>query len=297
MRYDVSKMTEKEEYIKDLNQLKQESVSDLDELLKFSKDLLSAANFRHFIKAKTIVRYNTFSAMYQRADAVLAMTKANQGSVSNVIVRSMWETLVEYDFINLTRSNLNAEIRLVNESQQQLTTWRDVQKLRAAYPNTETWQSTISDKVISETIKRRERELKVFNSRHPHVNHGAYRSLLERLKAIDTYNLSKDPNFKTLTQFDYRSVYSILSDDAHSTILGNMNNSRIEPKVSLEIRLDAPLYETVRASHIAYKFMVKFLQSFNNKQKLKKGHELRAIRKIDKTHDVRYKKLQDKYGF
>lgn len=290
-------MTREEEYIRDINQLKDEAIADLEGLLVFAKELLSSANFRHYMKAKTVVRYNTFSALYQRVDAVLALTRANQGNVANIIVRSIWETLIEYDFINLETSNINLRIRLASESKQQLTTWRDVQRLRATYPNAETWEATISNEAITRTIARRRAELSKFDQLHPGINLNSYQSLLSRLKKIDDSNLSKNPDYKTLTQFDYRGVYSLLSFDAHSTVVGNMHNSRLEPKVSLEIRLDAPHYETVRAAHVAYKFFVKFLQVFNRNQKLKKGAELKLFRDTDKMHDKQYKELQAKYGF
>jgi|GEM_PF-1297434 hypothetical protein len=290
-------MAQNTDYIKDISQLKDEAITDLEGLLVFAKELVGSANFNHFIKAKTVIRYNTFSALYQRADAVLAMTRANQGNAANIIVRSMWETLAEYDFINLETSNINLEIRFASESKQQLSTWSDVQRLRSAYPNAETWKETISDAAISRTIARRQAELLRFSQSHPAINLDSYKSLLARLKVIDDSNLSKNPDHKTLTQFDYRSVYSLLSSDTHSTLLGNMNNSRLEPKVSLEIRLDAPIYETVRAAHVAYKFFLKFLQNLNRTQKLKKGAELRAYRATDKTHDKKYQELQDKYGF
>lgn len=290
-------MTQEEAYVRDINQLKGEAINDLEELLAFAKDLLSSANFRHYMRAKTVVRYNTFSALYQRVDAVLALTRANQGSVANIIVRSIWETLIEYDFINLEKSNVNLRIRLASESKQQLTTWTDIQRLRTTYPNAETWQATISDNAISKTIALRQSEQQKFRQAHPNIKLGDYNRLISRLEKIDNSNLSKNPDHKTLTQFDYRSVYSLLSFDAHSTIIGNMHNSRLEPKVSLEIRLDAPRYEAVRAAHVTYKFFVKFLQVFNRNQKLKKGTELKAFRDIDKVHDKRYRELQDKYGF
>lgn len=290
-------MSENEEYIKDINELKDEAESNLEDLLKFAKDMVSSAHFRGYIKAKTFIRYNTFSAMYQRADAVLAMSRASQGNTANVIVRSMWETLVEYDFINLETSNINLSIRLATESKQQLATWSDVKRLRTTYPNADTWNSTISDEAISRTLNRRKKELAKFSQDYPSINLSSYNTLLSRLKVIDDKNLSRNPDHKTLTQFDYRSVYSLLSGDTHSTVLGNLGNSRIEPKVSLEIRLDAPIHESVRAVHVAYKFLLRFLQELNRRQKLKKGSELRALRVIDKAHDKSYKKLQDKYGF
>jgi hypothetical protein len=100
-------MAQNTEYIRDINQLKDEAISDLEGLLGFAKELLSSASFRHYIKAKTVIRYNTFSALYQRADAVLALTRANQGIAANILIRSMWETMAEYDFINLETSNIN----------------------------------------------------------------------------------------------------------------------------------------------------------------------------------------------
>jgi len=290
-------MAQNTEYIRDINQLKVEAISDLESLLGFAKELLSSANFRHYIKAKTRIRYNTFSALYQRADGVLALTRANQGNAANILVRSMWETLAEYDFINLETSNINLEIRLALESKQQLKTWKDVQRLRSTHPNAETWKATISDAAITRTIARREDELLRFSRLHPGTNLDSYKSLFSRLKKIDESNLSKNPDYQTLTQFDYRSVYSLLSDDTHSTVMGNIHNTRLQPKVSLEIRLEAPIYETVRAAHVAYKFLLKFLQSFNRNQKLRKGTELKVRRDTDKTHDKKYKELQDKYGF
>lgn len=105
-------MTQEEEYIHDINQLKDEAITDLEGLLAFAKVLLESASFRHYMKVKTVVRYNTFSALYQRVDAVLALTRANQGNVANIVVRSIWETLTEYDFVNLETSNINLKIRL-----------------------------------------------------------------------------------------------------------------------------------------------------------------------------------------
>lgn len=290
-------MAQNTEYIRDISQLKDEAIADLGELLAFAKELLAAANFNHYIKAKTVIRYNTFSALYQRADAVLALAKVNQGIVGNIIIRSMWETLVEYDFINLKASNINLEIRLAAEAQQQKTNWLEIQRLRATYPNAETWQATISDADISAAIARRQAELQRFSQTHPHINLNSYKSLLSRLQEIDNSNLSRKPDFQTLTQFDYRTMYSVLSDDTHSTVLGNLNNSRLEPKVSLQVRLDAPLYETVQISHIAYKLLLKFLQNFNRSQKLNKGAELKLFRATDKAHVKKYEELQAKYGF
>lgn len=169
--------------------------------------------------------------------------------------------------------------------------------MRATYPNAETWQATISDDAISKTIALRQTEQQKFRQSHPDIDLYHYKSLISRLKKIDDSNLSRNPNYKTLTQFDYRSVYSLLSFDAHSTVVGNMHNSRLEPRDSLEIRLDAPHYETVRAAHVAYKFFVKFLGVFNHNQKLRKGIELKVFRDIDKVHDKRYRELQDRYGF
>ncbi|MDB5165822.1 MAG: hypothetical protein JWM00_712 [Candidatus Saccharibacteria bacterium] len=290
-------MTSETEYVRDTNQLRDEVISDLESLLGFAKELLESASYKHYVKAKTVIRYNTFSALYQRADAILALTRANQGNASNILIRSMWETLAEYDFINLEVSNINLKIRLASESKQQLGTWTDVQRLRAAYPNAETWKRTISDEAITRTIARRRAELEKFSESHPTIRLDSYKSLLARLKKIDDSNLAKNPDYKTLTQFDYRGVYSILSGDTHSTVLGNMNNSRIEPKAYLEIRLDAPIYETVRAAQTAYKFLVAFLQIVNRTQKLKKGVELKIFRDIDKSHDKKYIELQEKYGF
>jgi len=291
-------MAENTDYVRDVNQLKDEAIADLADLLKFAKNkLYSTANFNHFIKAKTYIRYNTFSAMYQRADAVLALARANQGNIANIIVRSMWETIVDYDFMNLEASNINIEIRLASESKQQLSTWTDVQRLRATYPNAETWQATVSDSAITRTIARRKAELAKFTRQHPGVNLNSYQHLLGRLNAIDNARLAKNPDFPTLAQFDYRGAYSLLSSDAHSTILGNMKNTRIQPKVRLDIGLDAPIYESVRAVHVTYKFFLKFLQDLNRTQRLKKGAELKAFRVADKTHDKKYKDLQDKYGF
>lgn len=290
-------MANKDDYIKDINKLKNEAETNLEELLKFAETMLSSASFKKYIKAKTVLRHNTFSAMYQRADAVLAMSRVNQGSAANIIVRSMWETLVEYDFINLEKSNKNVDIRLATESRHQLATWVDVQRLRATHPNANTWNETISDKAIARTISRRKNELIRFKQKYPNVDLNTYKSILSRLKAIDKANLLNNPNHRTLTQFDYRSIYSLLSSDAHSTVIGNIYNSRLEPKVSLEVRLDAPFYETVRATHTAYKFMLRFLQDFNRRQKLKKGFELKEIRTTDKLQDKKYIELQKKYDF
>jgi hypothetical protein len=289
-------MTQAEEYIRDINQLKDETISDLEGLLVFAKELLASDSYKRYVKAKTIVRYNTFSAIYQRADAVLALAKANQGTIANIIVRSMWETLIEYDFINLETSNLNLKIRLASESKQQLTNWSHIQKLRAAHPNAETWQTTISDTKIASTIALRQEELKKFKKQHPNVDLASYKPLIARLEKIDDFNLSRNPDYKSLTQFDYRTMYSLLSDDTHSTLIGNSGNSR-QSEDSREIRLDAPVYETVQSACVAYKLLLKFLQSFNRSQKLKKGAELKALRDTDKEHSKKYKELQGKYGF
>jgi hypothetical protein len=290
-------MTREQEYLRDINQLKDETISNFEAFLVFAKELLASASFRHYVKAKTIICYNTFSALYQRADAVLALTRVNQGTTANIIVRSMWETLAEYDFINLETTNLNLEIRLASESKQQLSNWSHIQSLRATHPNAETWQATISDEKIASTIIRRQDELQRFSQKHSTINLNTYQSLLSRLEKIDNSRLSRDPDFKTLTQFDYRTVYSLLSGDTHSTVLGNAGNSRRQPKVSLEVRLDAPIYETVRAAHVAYKFLLKFLQDFNRNQNLNKGAELKVFRATDKAHDKRYAELQDIYNF
>lgn len=294
---DLTTATNETDYLTDINHLKSEAILDLEELLTFSKELLSHARFNRYIKSKTVFRYNTFSAMYQRADAVLTLTQSNQGNVANIIVRSMWETLAEYDFVNLSPSNLNLEIRLANESKMQLSTWSEVQSLRSKFPNANTWQETISDQAITNTILRRRNELSKFALTHPNINLDSYRSFVARLKKIDETNLSKNPNFKTLTQFDYRSFYSLLSSDTHSTVLGNMDNTRLHPKKGLDIRLDAPIYETVRAAHITYTFLLKFLQEINHKQKLKKGNELKLLNATNRFHDKKYKELQEKYDF
>ena len=290
-------MTKESKYVKDLNRLKGEAIADLEELLDFSKELIGSANFKNHIKAKTVIRYNTFSAMYQRADAVLALTRANQGNVANIIVRSMWETLAEYDFINLEKSNVNLEIRLATESKQQLSTWIDVQRLRKAHPQAETWKSIISDTDISQTIALRQAELENFSRTHPNIKLSTYKTLFDRLKAIDDSNLSKDSNYHTLTQFDYRSVYSLLSSNTHSTVVGNMHNTKIDPKTSIDIRLDAPLYETLRATYFAYKLFLRLLQNINRQQRLRMGDRIKELRAIDELHDNKFKELQDRYSF
>ena len=290
-------MTKESKYVKDLNRLKGEAIADLEELLDFSKELIGSANFKNHIKAKTVIRHNTFSAMYQRADAVLALTRANQGNVANIIVRSMWETLAEYDFINLEKSNVNLEIRLATESKQQLSTWIDVQRLRKAHPQAETWQSIISDTDISQTIALRQAELENFSRTHPNIKLSTYKTLFDRLRAIDDSNLSKDSNYHTLTQFDYRSVYSLLSSNTHSTVVGNMHNTKIDPKTSIDIRLDAPLYETLRATYFAYKLFLRLLQNINRQQRLRMGDRIKELRAIDELHDNKFKELQDRYSF
>lgn len=286
-----------EEYEQDIEHLNKNAVSDLERLLEFAHEILAAATFKKYLKAKTVFRYNTFSALYKRTDAILALGRANQGDSANIIVRSMWETLVEYDFVNLTTSNINLKIRLASESKQQLTAWSEVKRLRIAHPKAETWKKTISDEAIERVINRRESELLDFNQSHPNIKLGTYQTLLSRLKEIDSSNLSKNPEYKTLTQFDYRSIYSLLSFDTHSTVVGNMNNTRLKPKESLEIRLDTPPHEALRAMHVAYKFFLGFLRDFNQRQKLNKGVDLKTYRDIDNLHSEQYAKMQQKYGF
>jgi len=290
-------MSKTDDYVSDINKLKDEAVSDLEKLLKFSANIVSTPRVRKYAKTKSVFRYNTFSALYQRADAVAALTKINQGASSAILIRSMWETLAEYDFVNLEASNLNLQIRLASQSKQQLTNWSHVQKLRAAHPKAETWKRIISDAKIASTIKLRQTELKNFNEEHPSVKLDAYQSLLSRLEAIDTSRLKKNPNIRTLNQFDYRTVYSLLSDDTHSTVIGNAGNSRRHSDKSFEIRLDAPLYEGVRSAHVAYQLMLRFLSNFNTTQRLGRGDEIKSFRKIQKSHEEEYKSLQKKYGF
>lgn len=287
----------KQEYLKEVTQLKEEAISDLEELLAFAKKLGSSATFKNYVRAKTIVRHNTFSALYQRADGVVALAKVNQGSAASILLRSMWETLAEYDFINLVPSNLNLEIRLISESKQQLANWTHIQQMRAAHPNAETWQAIISDSKISSTIALRQTELQEFSQKYPSINLPSYQALLSRLAFIDNARLAKNPNLKTLTQFDYRTVYSLLSGDTHSTVIGNAGNSRSQAKISREIRLDAPHHDTLLATHVAYTLLLKFLQNFNQLEKLKQGAELADRRAINRRHEKEYEDLQKKYKF
>ncbi|XMB33707.1 DUF5677 domain-containing protein [Candidatus Saccharibacteria bacterium oral taxon 955] len=290
-------MTQSQGYLEDINQLKASTILNLENLLAFSQQIIESTRFKHYMKAKSLIRYNTFSALYQRADSVLALTRINQGNAANVIVRSMWETLIEYDFINLLPSNTNLEIRLASESKQQLTILTDIQEIRAKYPYAETWQNEISDEAISKSIERRRSELLKFNRKYPNVNLKKYSTLHARLKEVDASVLAKNPRHRDLAQFDYRGFYSLLSMDAHSTVIGNAHNSRMHKNSRLEIRLEAPLYESVRTAQLAYTLFLKFLIEINKRQKLHAGRKLKEFKTIDKKHVADYAGLQKKYRF
>lgn len=285
------------EYLKDINELKQRVIDDLEDLLEFSTVLAGRDRIGRNLSIKTAVTYNIFSALHQRALSVIKLAEANQGTVANIVVRSMLETIADYEYMYLERSNKNIQVRLAHESNQQLTNWRSVKELRRNYPQANTWQNIISDDDIERTIQLRQSEVDKTKSDYPDVDLRQSSRLLSRLKEIDDYNVAKNSNHKDLWQFNYRTIYSILSSDTHSTLVGNMGNSRWHRGESLEIRLDSPPYEAVRALTEAFRLMLAVLQELNKRKRLNSGGDLAQFRKRGNSHSEEYHKLQSKYDF
>lgn len=272
----------------------EDAQKDLEELLEFSKLLIGKARLEPRPRAKTIMKFNTYSAMYQRAASVLELSKIEQGTVANIIVRSMWETLVTYDFINLARGNTNAEILLALESQQLQKNSAQLKELRLNYPGKNTWQETLTDEKLDKHIKLRQTELDRFKNKHPRIRLGTYASLLGRLKVIDDANISRNSNHNSLTQVDYRTAYSVQSGDVHSTILGNSENTRLVTDTGAEIRLDSPKMDTLRSTQVAFSLMLEFVKSLNRSLRLKSSEEIKKFNVMQKNHSVQFTNIESK---
>lgn len=283
-----------EEFLKLTYEATAEAQEDLRELLEFSKTILNRPLLKDRPKAKTIMRLNTYSAMYQRAISVLELSKIEQGNVANIIIRSMWETLVTYDFINLNRGNVNADILLALESQQLMKNSKHIKQLREQYPDKNTWQTTLTDEKLDKHIKKRQNEINRFNKKYPTLKLGSYSNLINRLKVLDETLHSRDVKYDTITQFDYRTVYSVLSDDVHSTMIGNMGNTRLISGQGGQIRLDSPKMETLRSTQVAFTLFLNLVKSLNSNFRLNVGRDLRRFRSMSKTHDRNYSNIESR---
>jgi len=202
------------------------TTKQLGELLKYSKEVIGSMRLKKYVKQKTVYRMNIYSAIYQRVQSFLFLIEKKQANTASILVRSTWEMLVAHDYVGMHKGNYYLEILRAIEMKSVNKQWKAIKKLREKYPDSETWRKQWSDELVDERIAWSDTRMKSFNNRNPKVNLGKHDRLLNRLESLDDYNLMKNPKYSGLTQMDYRTVYSVLSEDVHSTIYGTKDNSR-----------------------------------------------------------------------
>ena len=263
----------------------------LRDLLGYSQNTIELLVMSSYIKQKTVYRINIFSALYQRIEGIIVLSNAKQTNDINIILRSVWELLAEHNFVGMHRGNLYLEILAALEMLGTKKQWSAIKALREKYPNANTWQKQWSDELIEGRINWAVIRLTKFKIKHPTVNLSKYDRLLKRLEAVDAYNVAKYTNHKNLSQMDYRTVYSLFSDDVHSTLAGTIENSRFT-QTGLQVRLDKYDLDTLRALTTAYSMLLDYINFIARHYRLNQAIEIKALRVVEKKQLQLYKELE-----
>jgi len=271
----------------DLENAIEQAKDDLTVLLEYTKDMVGLLRIRSYVKQKTVYRMNVYSAIYQRVHAIISLVDAKQTNAANIQLRSIWEMLAAHWFVNMHAGNLYLEILQALEYRTKKKQWSAIKSLRNKYPNSNTWQDRWSDQVVDERVEWARVRLERFGLKHPGINLERYASLLSRLESLDDFNIANNPNYKFLAQMDYRTFYSLLSDDVHSTIYGTIENSRFTP-TGLQIRLDKYDLDTLRCLTTAYSMLLDYASFISSHYKLMQAKEIRDFRKTEKNHHKLY---------
>jgi len=278
-------------YLTELEEAIGQIVADEKVLLEESKNIIGLMRINGYIKQKTVFRMDIYSAMYQRIAGIISLTESKQTNAANIMLRSIWELLATHSFVGMHTGNKYLEILKAIDAQGTKKQWRAIQTLRANYPNSNTWEEQWSDQVIQDRIDWAERRLASFRLKNPNVNINSYERILDRLKAIDDYNLNKYPNYKNLLQMDYRTVYSLLSDDVHSSLYGLTENSRLT-QTGLQVRLDKFDLDTLRNITTSYNMLLDFTAFLSRHYRLGQGSAIKIFRDTEKQHHQVYKSFE-----
>jgi hypothetical protein len=266
-------------------------INELKDLLSYSKEVVGMLRIVRYLKQKTIYRMNIYSGIYQRTEGIIALVENKQTNGANILLRSTWELLAAHDFVGMHRGNLYLEILSALEGKSVKKQWTGIKNLRHKYPSSNTWQDRWSDELIEERINWGDAKLQRFRTKYPTINLNKYESLLGRLEAVDDYNIAKNPNHKFLSQMDYRTVYSLLSEDVHSTIYGTSKNTHLTNH-GIDVRLDKFDLDSLRALVTAYGMLLSFTNFITRHYKLSQASRIRELRNIEKRHTEIYQSFE-----
>jgi len=208
----------------------------------------------------------------------------------------MWELLANHDFMAIDRGNFHIELLRALEASQQEKNWTGIQQLRAQYPLAETWRATLSDSTISAKIALYRSSKAKFEAKNANTQLNQFRTLYQRLKVVDDHLVGINPNHKAINQFDYRTVYSLLSDDVHATIYGTINNTRISSSGSIYVRLDEGGLKGLRNLSTGYLIMYNFLRAMNHTFRLGQANGLKQFKTKLPEHDKLYSDLEARHS-
>lgn len=278
---------EYQSYQSDLEESINKTIEDTEELLEYSKQLIARLQIRSYVKQKTVYRLNVFSAVYQRAQGIIVLSRARQTNDIAILLRSMWEHIADHRFVGMDRGNKYLEILKGVEYLSDLKQWRSIKRLREDYPDSETWRIQWSDKTIEDRIAESQSRLDQFNLNHPNANLEHYSRLLNRMKNLDDYNIVKYPKYRLLNQMEYRTIYSLMSQDVHSSIYGTIENSRFI-ETGMQIRLDKFDLDTLRYLTTMYNMYLDFISFIAVHYRLNDYERIRLFKSTAKNHHTEY---------
>ncbi|MDB5181166.1 MAG: hypothetical protein JWO54_929 [Candidatus Saccharibacteria bacterium] len=265
---------------------------ELKQLLEYSSEAITKIKITPAVKRKTIYRLNLFSGIYQRIQGLVYLVENNQANAANILLRSAWELLAASDFVGMKRGNYYLEVFHGLEGSMIKKQWTQIKNLRASYPLANTWQKQWSDTVIDERIVFGDNQLKTFTDKYPQANINQHRTLQARLKQVDDYNRINKPELKPLAQMDYYTVYSLLSEDVHSTVYGTSKNTIISD-TGIHVDLEKKGLDSLRNVTTAYSMLLNYTNMLARLYRLGQGEKIREFRAVEKAHHKLYKSLED----
>lgn len=294
MQDDENISPEERELIQEVDAATSAALAELKELLEYSKQTVSLIRMRRYAKQKTKFRFNLFSSIYQRITGIVVLLENKQASAANVLLRSTWELLVANDFVNMKGGNYFLEVLHALEGKFIRHQWSKIKELRTQYPNSETFESRWSLDEIDKRIEFGERQVERFTSKYPSDSLSNYRSLTQRIKKVDDYNILNSPRYKYLQQMNYYTLYAVLSDDVHTTLYGTSTNSR-NISGGIEIALEKKGLISLRIATTAYSMMLNYIHFMTIVFKLRQRDAIKGWRQMEKDQHEIYMQLDKKW--
>ena len=209
MQDDESISPAERELVQEVDEATSVAITELKDLLEYSKQTVSSITMRRYAKQKTQFRFNLFSSIYQRITGIVVLIENKQASAANVLLRSAWELLVANDFVNMKGGNYFLEVLHALEGAFIKHQWSKIKELRTQYPNSETFESRWSIDEIDKRIEFGRRQAERFTNKYPSDSLNNYRRLTQRIKKVDDYNILKTPRYKYLQQINYYTLYAV----------------------------------------------------------------------------------------